>query len=154
MAKKPAQVAVVSKQDPKRDRTMKNRQVRLERHLKKFPQDKVAQAALKHEKPARKASKAKGSFPKAVIRIIECLPRATGKTDKATGKPIMKNGSGFVSSKHRVGSLLYFGSQEPVMVDSTDKNGRPQFIVNPNAQQAWRDFIDASKRNSQRKRRG
>lgn len=155
MAKKTPQTAVaVTKTDPKRDRTIKNRQARLERHLRHFPEDKVAKAALGKEKPARKTPKNKGSFPKAVIRITECLPRPTGKKDKVTGKPISKNGSGFVSAKHKVGSLLFFGTVEPIMVETVGKNGRPGWVLNPNAVEAWENYLAQSQKVAQRKPRG
>lgn len=104
MAKKSTPV-VQTKVDPKRETTIKNRIARLEKHIKNFPNDLLAQAALKREKPARKTPKVKGSYPKPVVRITECTPRPTGKRDKA-GKPIMKNGSGFVSSKHTEGTVI------------------------------------------------
>ena len=155
MAKKPAQVAQpVTKADPKRENTSKNREARLARHLKKHQNDAVAKAAVGKEKPARKTPKNKGSFPKAVIRITECLPRPTGKKDKATGKPISKNGSGFVSAKHKVGSLLFFGTVEPIMVETVGKNGRPGWVLNPNAVEAWETYLAQSQKVAQRKPRG
>ena len=155
MAKKTTQTAVaVTKTDPKREKTIKNREARLARHLKKHPNDAVAKAAVGKEKPARKTPKNKGSFPKAVIRITECLPRPTGKKDKATGKPISKNGSGFVSAKHKVGSLLFFGTVEPIMVETVGKNGRPGWALNPNAVEAWENYMAQSQKAAQRKPRG
>lgn len=140
MAKKPAQVVQTTKTDPKRDRTIKNRQERLERHLKKFPNDAVAAAALKKEKPARKTPKTKGNYAKPVIRIIECLPRVTGKRDKKTGQPITLNASGFVSAKYKEGTILSFGSQEPILIDTVGKNGRPGVALNPQAVTAWIEY--------------
>lgn len=159
MAKKPAQVVTQSKADPKRDRTVKNRQTRLERHLKRFPEDKVAKTALGKEKPARKASKNKGAFPKAVVRICEpvCVTREVGSHFCHVQKknvPTLKNGSGFVTSKHREGKVLFFGSVEPIMVETVGKNGRPGLTLNPNAVEAWEAYLAESRKRSQRKPRG
>lgn len=148
MAKKNTQAVVAqTKTDPKRDRTVKNRQTRLERHLRHFPNDAVAKEALGKEKPARKASKNKGSFPKKVIRITECMPVPTGRKDKKTGKAITKPGSGFVSSKHREGKVLTFGSTEPLFVE---KDGK--MIPNPEIAQAWESYVAEANRASKRKR--
>jgi hypothetical protein len=154
MAKKPAQVVQTAKVDPKRERTIKNRKERLERHLKKFPSDQVAQAALGKEKPARKTPKTKGAFPKPVIRIIECLQRPTGKRDKKTGQPITLNASGFVSEKFKEGTVLTFGSREPILVETVGKNGRPGLALNPLAVEAWTEYQANSRKASQRKPRG
>ncbi|WBF79310.1 hypothetical protein IACHDJAJ_00071 [Aeromonas phage vB_AdhS_TS3] len=148
MAKKPAQTAVAqTKADPKRERTIKNRQRRLEAHLSRFPEDKVAKAALGKEKPARKTPKTKGAFPKPVIRIQECLPVLTGKKDKKTGKAITKPGSGFVSSKHQQGKVLTFGSTEPIMVEKEGK-----FVLNPEIREAWEAYLAKTTQVTKRKR--
>lgn len=153
--KKPAQVAqTVTKADPKREKTIKNREARLARHLKKHPNDAAAKAAVGKEKPARKTPKNKGSSPKAVVRIVECLPRATGKKDRKTGKPITKNGSGFVSAKFKEGTVLTFGSREPILVETVGKNGRPGLALNPLAVEAWVEYLAQSRKASQRKPRG
>lgn len=148
MAKKPAQAAVVqTKADPKRERTIKNRERRLAAHLARFPEDKVAKAALGKEKPARKAPKNKGAFPKPVIRITECMPVPTGRKDKKTGKAITKPGSGFVSSKHVQGKVLTFGSTEPLFVEKEGK-----LIPNPEIKEAWEAYLAESVRATKRKR--
>lgn len=74
------------------DATEKNRDARLKRHLKKHPQDAVAQAATKTAAPVRRKPKSKGST-KAVktqkivvfmgkdVGFKSVVPRLTGGSD-------------------------------------------------------------------------
>ena len=65
-------------------RQAKNRIVRLERHLKKFPEDAAALVAIKTLKTPRKPSRTKGNFPEAKVYVSD---EAGHKTDMPSFTP-------------------------------------------------------------------
>lgn len=129
MAKKqtPVQQAQVS---TSRQKTIANRIKRLEKHLKQFPNDKVAQAALKVEKPQRSKPKNKGNFPKQKHWV----------RDERSGFAREPFKLAFATLEYFVPKLNEFG--EP----SVDRHGKVEMIVNPIISKEWSWYKDETSR--------
>ena len=109
-----------------RQKTMDNRKARLERHLKKFPNDSVAKEALKHENPARTKSKVKGSYPKQKFWVRD-------------------EGSGFKREQFKLtfATLEYFVPKADALGNEVlDKHGRVEMVINPVISSEWSKYKD------------
>ena len=72
-------------------RREKNRIARLNRHLKKFPDDAAALKALKTAKAPRKASRVKGHFPDEKVFVVD---GAGHKTPVGSFEPVILSKKG------------------------------------------------------------
>lgn len=107
-----------------RQKTIDNRLERLERHLRKFPNDVKAKEALKHEKPQRKASKQKGNFPKAKAWACD---EKSGFKRSIVSFPFM--------------NLEYFVPKINEATGEVEMRGSQiQTMVNPVISQAWSEY--------------